>query len=317
MALTDHLHQPKIRTSVYQRMATLVLQFNNANREPLDDVVDVDVTAVQTDTTVTRIKDLSGKKKVRVNNLNPGQPYRVRVFPMRHRPVGQFALAPGGEAPENVVLFCPVQPERVQQPVFPAYTALDGVLRTILERSTLEHEPGAVIAPPAVGATPGAILFNGLDKLPKAGLLNLFCKMRHTPLGGLTCWDFVTDAYRLRGDRIFANVTVDFRDRVKSAVAGGTFHAVDQSLHKPGPGFAAAGSFKTQDLYGNLQLTFFSSVDAPLRFQVDADIDDAAGIEHAFQVLGHALTGGETHPYDIHEILTFYQRLNVGYDLPV
>jgi broad specificity phosphatase PhoE len=40
-------------------------------------------------------------------------------------------------------------------------------------------------------------------------------------------------------------------------------------------------------------------------------------IEHGFQVIGHELTGGVTHPYDIHEILTFYQHLNVGYDLSV
>ena len=141
--------------------------------------------------------------------------------------------------------------------------------------------------------------------------------MRHTPLGDSSCWDFVGDLFRVRGDRIFGNVTIDFRDRVKNAVAGGLFRAVDQSLHRPGPGFTAAGSFKTRDRYGNLQLTFFSSIDPPLRFQVDADIDDAAGIEHAFQVLDHAITGDETHPYDIHEILTFHQGLQVGYELPV
>jgi len=150
--------------------------------------------------------------------------------------------------------------------------------------------------------------------LPKAGLLNLYCKMRSTPLGDAKAWDFVTDLYRVRGDRIFANVKIDFRDRVKNAVAGDLFHKADESLHKPAPEFEAAGSFKSADRYGNLQLSFFSSIAAPLRFQVDADIDDAAGIEHAFQVVGNVFKGG-THPYDIHEILTFFQGLTIDYDL--
>ena len=78
-----------------------------------------------------------------------------------------------------------------------------------------------------------------------------------------------------------------------------------------------AKSFKTRDRYGNLQLTFFASTTAPLAFKLDADIDDAGGIEHAFQVLDHWMTHGETHPFDIHEILTFYQRLDTGYELVV
>ena len=294
-------------------MATLDIAVNDAALRPLDDTVDLDVRAVQTGALVFQARGASGKKRVRLENLVAGQPYKIRALPMRHRPVQQFASVLNGKESGTVAVYCPVDPARVLAPAFPAYNALEGALRLVLEASSLEQEQRSPSAPASTGET----LFNALDNLQKAGLLNLFAKMRHTLMGGATTWDFVTDVYRVRGDRIFANVTVDFRDRVKNEVAGGMFHEVPQSLHQPPPDFRAAGSFKTADHYGNLQLTFFSSATAPLEFKLDADCDDAAGIEHGFQVIGHSLTGGETHPYDIHEILTFYQRLDVGYELPV
>jgi hypothetical protein len=64
-------------------------------------------------------------------------------------------------------------------------------------------------------------------------------------------------------------------------------------------------------------LTFFASASSPLRFKVDADIDDAGGLGHAFQVLRNFLTHQPTHPYDIHEILVFDQLLSVPYTLLV
>jgi hypothetical protein len=49
----------------------------------------------------------------------------------------------------------------------------------------------------------------------------------------------------------------------------------------------------------------------------DIDIDDAAGLEHVFQVVRNALSGRPTHPYDIHEILLAYQEIDPGYNLVV
>ena len=88
---------------------------------------------------------------------------------------------------------------------------------------------------------------------------------------------------------------------MKSAVATGLFKKADSSQHTPPEGFHDAGSFKTHG-DGNLQLTFFGDSGAPPRFRVDADIDDAAGIGHVFQVLRNWICG-DTHPYDIHQIL--------------
>lgn len=295
-------------------MATLSIRFLNASREPVEDDVDVIVTAVRTSNEVARKKDHDGRKKLRVSGLTANEPHLVRAFPVRHRPVGQFVLAPAGDKPVDIELYCPVDPQRATAN-FPIYSDLDATLRLVLERSTLERDPTSPPLP--VTGSPGQSLYESLTPVERAGLLNLFCKMSHVALGERTTWDFVTDLYRVRGDRIFANVALEFRDRVKNAVAGGSFTEEDSSLHTPPPGFDRAKSFKTRDRYGNLQLTFFASTTAPLAFKLDADIDDAAGIEHVFQVLDHWIAGNETHPFDIHEILTFFQRLNTGYELVV
>jgi hypothetical protein len=110
---------------------------------------------------------------------------------------------------------------------------------------------------------------------------------------------------------------VSFRDHVRTAASNGDFEKVSGSLHTPPPGFVSADSFKhTAFQAGVLQLTFFASEAAPLRFRIDADIDDAGGIGHVFQVLRNFLTSGDTHPYDIHQILQFHQLIDPGYALP-
>ena len=68
--------------------------------------------------------------------------------------------------------------------------------------------------------------------------------------------------------------------------------------------------FKTDDLYGNLQLSFFRKGE---QYVADIDIDDAAGLGHIFQVVKNHFTGSPTHPYNIHEILVKHQHLDPGY----
>ena len=296
-------------------MAVLTLRFLDAARKPLNDQTDIAVTRMRTNEQVARIRNHDGRKKLSVKDLTPGDTYIVRSFPMRHRPVSQFAMAPSGNKPGDVELCSPLDPQRVGEVRFPEYPKLEAALRGVLERSTLERDAGLPPLAPVADKSPGQVLYESLTRIERAGLLNLFCKMANTPLGDLTTWSYVTDLYRVRGDRIFANVQLEFRDRVKNAVAGGGFTEVDGSLHTPPQGFCAAGSFKSRDRYGNLQLSFFATIDPPLRFRIDADIDDAAGIEHAFQVIDHWVTRGATHPFDIHQILTFHQRLEVGYAL--
>jgi hypothetical protein len=126
--------------------------------------------------------------------------------------------------------------------------------------------------------------------------------------------DHVDSLYRIRGDRIFANVSLALRDLVKNSVPAQLFVEVDGGLHTPPLGFERAGSYKTLDPYGNLQITFFSNP-ATLELKADIDIDDAAGIRHVFQVVGHLVTDGDTNPYDIHELLLQHQLLDPGYRL--
>lgn len=284
-------------------MSELQIRFRNAKRLPLDDRLDVRVLTHADNRLVTLQKGLSGKSRLVVPNVNPGQHYVIKGFPHRHRPVGLVVQVPI-DGPGKIDMHFPLHPDH-SEPSFKPYAALDQELRTVLERSTLEGTTAT-----------GSTLYEGLQDIERAGLLNLFCKMQAFGFDGQhTVWTAVTSVYRVRPDRIFVEVDVALRDRVKTAEADGRFREVSGKLHTPPPGFRSAGSFKTDERFGNLQLSFFASEDAPLRFKVDADIDDAAGILHTFQVLRNWVNEGTTHPYDIHQILVFRQEAFPPYDL--
>jgi len=42
-------------------------------------------------------------------------------------------------------------------------------------------------------------------------------------------------------------------------------------------------------------------------------IDDHQGIGYVFEVLKHKLTGRDSHPYDIHQMLVKFQNIAPGY----
>ena len=286
-------------------MGAILVRVGNASRKPLDDVMDVQVVSTRTDTTVASVSGVAGDQPVKVDGLVERQPYLVKVFPMRHRPVAQFAFAGTDAQPTAVQLYTPLHPERVRSVTFPRYGELHPDLRRVLESSTVEGTEGQ-----------GEALYDGLSNVQKAGLFNLFTKMSAFGFDDRrSVWTFVDRLFRIRADRVFADVQPALRDLVKSAVVSDRFREVSGSLHTPPLGYVSAGSFKTPEHYGNLQLTFFSSVEPPLTFKVDADIDDAAGLGHVFQVIRNAVTDGTTHPYDIHEILVYRQEVMLPYDL--
>jgi len=188
---------------------------------------------------------------------------------------------------------------------FPAYGDLHADLTRVLGRSTVEGVPGQ-----------GQALYSALPDTHKAGLLNLFSKMTGFAFDdGRTVWSLVERVFRVRPDRIFVDVDPQLRDLVQAAAGVKKFREVSGSLHTPPDGYGPAGSFKTAEEYGNLQLTFFRTPGPPVSVKVDADIDDAAGLGHAFQVLRNWVTQGTTHPYDIHQILAFRQDVTLPYDL--
>lgn len=150
-----------------------------------------------------------------------------------------------------------------------------------------------------------APLWSELSDLARASLLNLYAKLQAVHL-----WGHIVAVTGVEPDRIFAEVTADLGDVLEGSPE---FVPVSGILHTPPPGARPAGSYKhTPYDVGVLQITLFRADDTWL---ADIDLDDAGGIGHVFQVLGHWATGGATHPYDMHQVLTFYQRIHPGYHL--
>lgn len=231
--------------------------------------------------------------------------YRIEIDPPSYQYVSQFVnLKASGITPLKISF--PIDPGKVKKVDFPAYTKLSEDCRSLLERSdkVLSFE----------GKT-GKSLYDAFDDIRKAGLLNIAAKSGATPLTNKkTVLSYISQLTELRGDRFFAVVSKALREETKNSVAEGLFHPAGEGLHHPPAGFTHAGSFKTPDHYGNLQLTFFMNGDDCLS---DIDIDDAAGLEHVFQVVHNKVSGKPTHPYNIHEILVAHQHIDPGYTFQV
>lgn len=227
--------------------------------------------------------------------------YILEINAPSYQPVRRFVTIPAtGVRREQVIL--PIRPDRAR-PLFPPYEQLDERVQGILDRSkqVRGHE----------GLT-GRELYAALSDEAKAGLLNIAKKSLATEfrdgadlLPHLVLLDVL-------GDRCFVEVPRALIDQMPELVDEDFFHKVNGTLHQPPEGFEPAGSFKTRDAFGNLQLTFFRSGD---RCRADVDIDDAAGLGHVFQVVRNQVTGDPTHPYNIHQILMAHQHLDPGYRL--
>jgi hypothetical protein len=157
-----------------------------------------------------------------------------------------------------------------------------------------------------------------LPDLERACLANITAKAKHTLLpAGKSVADYIASIVEVRQDRVFAMVAADLLSEVVAANRAGDLVEVSGALHSPPAGFRGfkqVGSYKSRDLYGNIQVTLFEH---EARYLADLDIDDAGGIMHVFQVLRNAVTGRPTHPYDIHEILLAHQGIDPGYRLMV
>lgn len=145
----------------------------------------------------------------------------------------------------------------------------------------------------------------------QSGLLNLYAKMRSISVGGRSAWSFVVRLLRVDQDRIHVEADRALAFEVRKMLT--VFHEADDSLHDPGPGYARAGSVKSREGRGNLQLSFSvpeNNGNGPMH--VDADVDEAAGFGHVTQVLRNWLTGGKTNPFDVHQILVAHQQAGAG-----
>lgn len=227
--------------------------------------------------------------------------YILEVSAPSYRPVQRFVTIPSSGAKRETVTL-PIRAERAKA-VFPSFDELDDRLKGILSRSTRVkgHE-----------GVSGRELYAALSDEAKAGLLNIAKKSLATEfrngedlLPHLVLLDIL-------GDRCFVEVPQTLVAQMPQLVDGNAFRAVNGALHQAPSGFTPAGSFKTDDAFGNLQLTFFQG-DGSCR--ADVDIDDAGGLGHVFQVARNHITGNPTHPYNIHQILIAHQHLDPGYRL--
>ena len=231
--------------------------------------------------------------------------YCLEVDSPSYLPISQF-VSLASDHSTDLRLSLAVNSRKIQSIQFPDFPQLSKELQLLLKRSdrVLSFERKV-----------GAALFQALDDIRKGGLLNIAAKTEATLLGnGKPVLGYFKQLLELRGDRFFVMASKELREETKNSVAAGLFHIVDSSLHHPPEGYSPAGSFKTEDRYGGLQLTFFMNSDECV---VDVDIDDASGIEHLFQVLRNAISHRQTNPFDIHQILVYYQKIDPGYRLIV
>ena len=250
---------------------------------------------------------LNVSTKVDIKGLHgaPQGLYRIEIDPPSYQYISQFINMKASGTTSASFVF-PIDPGKVKSVVFQAYTKITSELQTVLESSD------QVLSFPG---KKGKELYDSLDDIRKAGLLNIAVKTANSPLtNGRTVLTYIQKLLELRGDRFFCVVPKELREETKNSVAEGLFDPAPDVLHHPPEGFERAGSFKTPDKYGNLQLTFFMKGNDCV---ADIDIDDAGGLEHLFQVLRNKLSGKPTHPYNIHEILIMHQKLDPGYSFVV
>ena len=285
-----------------ERSGSLRLDLFDAYGKPLDENIDIFLYH-QTLSETVAARNVKAGKSITVRGLlgAPQGQYRLMIDPPSYLPVSRFVNIAAGPKPTDLALPFIVDPDKVVAVDFPVWEDIPFAQRLLDASGSVTNFPQLA----------GKALYEAIDPIRKAGLLNIIAKCRRTALDtGTTVFDFLQELRELRGDRFFAVVPKELREDVKNGTLSDRFREVDGSLHRPPDGFTPAGSYKTPDSYGNLQLTFFASGD---KWVADIDIDDAGGIEHVFQVLRNAITGKPTHPYYIHDILLRFQEIDPGY----
>ena len=284
-----------------EKPGRLQLKLIDAAGDPIDEKVDVYLYH-QTMSERVAARDVLAARPIMITGLraNPQGLYRLFVDPPSYLPVSQFVNVSASGVTSRTLPFA-IDPDKVIRVEFPSWDNVS-YAHKLLEAS------GQVLG---FQNRSGQELYESLDDIRRAGLLNILAKTRRTPLTGAgIVSEWIRELRELRGDRFFAVVSQTLREHVKNSVDAGLFREASGALHRPPEGFSSAGSYKTLDHYGNLQLTFFASGNDWL---ADIDIDDAAGLEHVFQVVRNSVTGRPTHPYSIRDILVRFQEIDPGY----
>lgn len=282
----------------------LRLELLDVYGEPLQEEVDVMLRNTALTSERFRVRR-PASARIEIGGLRgaPQGGYRLEIDPPSYQYLSLF-INMRASGITSLKLTFPVDPDKVVGVNFPDYDDLSADLRRLLENS-----PNVL----SFAGRSGRELYEAIDEIRKAGLLNIAAKTGATRLSnGRTVLSYVQELKELRGERFFAVVPKELREETKHSKDERLFRAVESSQHHPPPGFSRAGSFKTFDRYGNLQLTFFMNGDDCV---ADIDIDESGGLEHIFQVLLSKLSGKPSHPFNIQQILIAHQGLDPGYTL--
>jgi hypothetical protein len=281
---------------------TLKLELHDVRRNGIQDNVHLELTCQDRSRRYQNTVFVQKEVEIRGIECDPFAVYTVTVWPSNYRPSQFFIMLRGGQTTSREPVQIPVDAGKVVGIVPPPYAALDSELRRVLEASSLDTDQGKK----------GQVLYDALDPLRQACLLNTFTKASNIILhDGSSCFKHIEGLLKLRGDRFFAKTHAALREEVQNA--RDLFTEVSGALHHPPDGYTPAKSFKTKDKHGNLQVSFFRKGDTGDDYLVDVDIDEAAGIEHGFEVLRNHLADHQTSPYDVREILVSKQSLDPGY----
>ncbi len=231
--------------------------------------------------------------------------YEVSFIPERYRRKAIFASVPSNGVLEHDLEFF-IHPDRARTrfPSFATLTSSPGLsdlFKVLSEAGVDEPE------------------YNALSPKQKGSLFNLHAKMQAQEVAtDTTTFPFVESisrtprgTIRIEEERVFFRAKPDLPGQVEQAAG---FGLASGTLHNSfSQGFTRGKSFKTREDMGSLQLTFASNPAGEV--EVDAALDDHSGLMHAFDVIGHRLTGDKTHPFDIHQILMHFHHIHPGYAL--
>ncbi len=270
-----------------RRTGSLTLQLSNVLGNDLDDAVAIELTSASSSSRYRNTEQVRGSLILTGIDCAPAALYRVLVAPTRYRARSFFiSLREGGTGVRRLAF--PVLPRKVRDIQAPPYSGLPAPVQTIL----------------------GEPAYRALGPLQKACLLNIAAKALATILGhGCSCLDHIEEIVYVQQDRLFARTHAALEEETSQSPL---FDQASGALHAAPSDYRYTRSFKTRDLHGNLQLTFFRRGETGDDYLVDADIDEARGIEHIFEVVRNSLAG-PTNPYDVREVLIAAQGINPGY----
>ena len=126
----------------------------------------------------------------------------------------------------------------------------------------------------------------------------------------MTTWGFVDQIFSIEQDRIFATVKpdLDMNDLLNRLGGSNNFNNYASrtlEIDRPRGYKKREKTYKTVDDCAGLQLTFSrrkGNGGGP-EWIVDADIDEKTGAGHLKELIYHKVTGVETNPCSVHQLL--------------